>query len=49
MFVIRISGVDVSQHTLEVDALSQKQLFIDNGISVSNITIVETDDFNPVI
>jgi hypothetical protein len=48
MFIVRINEVDSSCHTQECDALVQKQRFIDSGISVENIEIVEKDTFGSI-
>lgn len=47
MYVIKINSIDSSGHTQECDALTQKQRFIDSGVSESDITIVEKDTFDP--
>ena len=47
MFIIQISGVDSSCHTQEVDALAQKQRFLDDGVAEVDIAIKEKDTFEP--
>ncbi len=47
MFIVQINSIDRSGHTQECDSLSQKQRFIDSGVSESDISIVEKDTFEP--
>ena len=45
MWVIQISGVDKSYHTQQCDANDQKTRFIADGISETDIVVVEKDTF----
>jgi hypothetical protein len=47
MHVVKISGVDYSCHTLEMDAEAQKQRLLNSGVSSGSITIVEQESYNP--
>lgn len=47
MFVIKVVTIEKSCHSLEVDALTQKQRLVDSGISESDILVVEQVSFNP--
>jgi hypothetical protein len=47
MWVIKINNIDTSCHTQECDAITQKVLFINNGILEEAISIVESSEFNP--
>jgi hypothetical protein len=47
MFIVQINEVDSSCHTQECDATTQKQLFINSGISEETVIIVEKDTFEP--
>ena len=46
MFVVMIAGVDVSSHTLEIDAQVHKQRLEDRG--ATDVTIVEKNTFSPI-
>lgn len=39
MWILKISGVETSSHSLEVDALAQKARFIADGVTEESITI----------
>jgi hypothetical protein len=47
MWVVKIDEIDASCHTSENDALVQKQRFIDDNVSESDLSIVEQDTYNP--
>jgi hypothetical protein len=47
MYVGKISSGESSCHTQEIDAITQKQLFITSGILEEDITIVEKELFEP--
>lgn len=47
MFVTKINGVDLSCHTQQGDAELQKARFIAQGISESDLTIVEQETYDP--
>lgn len=47
MFIVQINEEDKSCHTQECDAITQKQMFMDSGISEEDIEIVEKDTFEP--
>lgn len=47
MYIVIINNQDASCHTLEADALVQKQRFIDSGYA--NVLVVEKETFNPPV
>lgn len=47
MWIVKISGVESSGHTQQIDADAQKARLITNGTPEGNITIVEQETFNP--
>lgn len=47
MFIIQINEIDSSCHTQGCDAITQKQRFVNSGISEEIIEIVEKDTFEP--